>query len=378
MLPLNWAPPSRAIVIGDFNSVHWAWQPGAHNTYGQGEEIEEWAGLHNLSCLIVGEPTHRAGNTLDLAWTNISDTCAWVEREECITSDHLPICGSVITRVAQVRITASPLRVPKDKLPQFAQVVTQWIRPADNPDSVQEVEEFAEDICGILKDAVKAVGIRCNRAKGKLAPWWTKECKAARLAYRAAVVDDERKASAKAYRATVASAKREYWKRRIEDIRTSQDIFKLMRWASTRNTGITPPLRYEGQFISDQEQRAQILRDSLLARFSASDDLLPCTLTGEGHIPWSYDISEEEVRSSTIGSGSTSPGADGISVELLSACWNKLGPLVTHLFSACLSLGYHPICFKLAEVVFLPKTGRDPSSIKGKRPISLLSCLGKG
>ena len=47
-------------------------------------------------------------------------------------------------------------------------------------------------------------------------------------------------------------------------------------------------------------------------------------------------------------------------------------------FCACLSLGYHPVCFKLVEVVFLPKSGRDPSSVKGWRPISLLSCLGKG
>ena len=29
-------------------------------------------------------------------------------------------------------------------------------------------------------------------------------------------------------------------------------------------------------------------------------------------------------------------------------------------------------------MVFLPKTGRDPSSAKGWRPIALLSCLGKG
>ena len=84
------------------------------------------------------------------------------------------------------------------------------------------------------------------------------------------------------------------------------------------------------------------------------------------------------MRACTVGSGNTSPGADGISVELLAACWNTLGLRATHLFRACLRLGYHPACFKLAEVVFLPKNGRDPSSVKGWRPIALLSCLGKG
>lgn len=84
------------------------------------------------------------------------------------------------------------------------------------------------------------------------------------------------------------------------------------------------------------------------------------------------------MRACTIGSGKTSPEADGISVELLAVCWTSLGPLVTQLFRACIHLGYHPACFKLAEVVFLPKPKRDPSSVKGWRPISLLSCLGKG
>lgn len=36
---LNWSPPPRTVVIGDSNSVHWAWQPGSVTSYGQGKEI---------------------------------------------------------------------------------------------------------------------------------------------------------------------------------------------------------------------------------------------------------------------------------------------------------------------------------------------------
>ena len=115
-----------------------------------------------------------------------------------------------------------------------------------------------------------------------------------------------------------------------------------------------------------------------MARFFAADDLPLSTLLGEEHIPWSEDLTEVEVRACTIGSGNTSPGADGISVELLAACWHSIEPHVTQLFRACLRLGYHPQCFKLAEIIFLPKAGRDPSSVKQWRLIPLLSCLGKG
>ncbi|KHJ35401.1 putative eka-like protein [Erysiphe necator] len=74
---LSWTPTPKSIAIGDFNPVYWAWQPSANSYYGQGEEIERLAEENNLTCLIVGEPTHRAGNTLDLAFTNVSDTMAW-------------------------------------------------------------------------------------------------------------------------------------------------------------------------------------------------------------------------------------------------------------------------------------------------------------
>lgn len=318
---------------------------------------------------------------MDLAFTNISETTALIGTEECITSDHLPICGFVPNHklsTPNLQTHNGNLKVSRQNIPQFNRVVTQWLPSLRLINTTEEIDNFAQDISCALENALKAVGKKPNKKSGRGAPWWTAECKSAQLDYREAVEVSERRERARSFRATVASSKREYWKSRIENMRSSRDIFKLMRWASPRNAGITPPLRHEGRFISDQEERAEILRESLLARFSAPDDLPPCTLTGEGHIPWSDDISEHEVRACTIGSGNTSPGVDGISVELLAACWNKLGPLVTRLFCACLSLGHHPVCFKLAEVVFLPKSGRDPSSVKGWRPISLLSCLGKG
>ena len=378
---LRWTPTSRSIAIGDFNSVYWAWQPSASSYYGQGEEIEKWAEEHKLNCLIVGEPTHRAGNTLDLAFTNISETMAWVSTEECMTSDHLPICGFVPNHkvsTANLSTLNGKIRVSKANLPQFARVVTHWLPTLRLINTIEEIDKFAQDLSWALESALNAVGKRPNKKSGRSAPWWTTECKSANLEYREATEVSERNKKAKMFRATVAYAKREHWKSRIEGMGSSQDVYKLMRWGSSRNASITPPLRYEGRFISDQAERARVLRDSLLARLSASDDLLPCTLTGEESIPWSEDVSEHEVRACTIDCGNTSPGADGISVELLAACWNNLGPHVTQLFRACLRLGYHPVCFRLAEVVFLPKPRRDPSSVKGWRPISLLSCLGKG
>ncbi len=64
---------------------------------------------------------------------------------------------------------------------------------------------------------------------------------------------------------------------------------------------------------------------------------------------------------------------------MLRATWHVIGGLVHKLYQGCLSIGYHPKAFREAEVVMLAKPGRrDLSSPRAWRPISLLSCLGKG
>ena len=49
------------------------------------------------------------------------------------------------------------------------------------------------------------------------------------------------------------------------------------------------------------------------------------------------------------------------------------------LYEGCLSVGHHPKPFREAEVVMIAKPGRrDLTTPRAWRPISLLSCLGKG
>ncbi|KID94541.1 reverse transcriptase, partial [Metarhizium majus ARSEF 297] len=77
--------------------------------------------------------------------------------------------------------------------------------------------------------------------------------------------------------------------------------------------------------------------------------------------------------------GNTSPGSDDITVKLLRAAWPAIGNLVRELYEGCITLGHHRKAFKEAEVVMITKPGkRDLTSPRAWRPISLLSCLGKG
>ena len=152
-----------------------------------------------------------------------------------------------------------------------------------------------------------------------------------------------------------------------------------MRWAKPKPTKQPPPLQVSpNQWLSDPLERTIALRDSLLGRFDARSDVETWENGQPESIPWNREVSLEEVTASTIGSKETAQGYDKITVRLLKACWSSIGTYVRDLFQACLNLEYFPSTFSIAEVLLLPKIGRDLSSTKVSRPISLLSSLGKG
>lgn len=180
---------------------------------------------------------------------------------------------------------------------------------------------------------------------------------------------------AKSLRSTVAVAKRYNWKSQVEQVTSPADTSKLMRWWGTSRLESVAP-SYEENYFIDQVKRASVSRDSLLAWHQNTDDSFSCFLSGNTHIPWVEELNENEVWTCTIGSENTCPGADKISVELQTACWDSIKAHVTDFFRAFIYFGHHPTCFKLAEVYFLPKAERDQTSVRGWSPISLLSYLG--
>lgn len=183
----------------------------------------------------------------------------------------------------------------------------------------------------------------------------------------------------KEFRATVKATKREYWIEKVEDAKNDTNMHKLIRWTKPRPAKEAPPIQIgPDHWLSDPFERAIALRDFLLARFTAVND----TQTWDGGQPetilWHREIHIEDAKVATIQSKDTAPGSDKITVWLLKACWHTIGPYIRELYQACLNLEYFPFAFKVVEIVMPPKAGRDLSTAKGWRPISLISSIAKG
>lgn len=238
----------------------------------------------------------------------------------------------------------------------------------------------------MLQQAVQAAGHTVHKVAGS-APWWTVACAAAAAEYRMVRrryplgFCREAQIARRTFQRVVRKEKRLYWCQLIDSFSDSRSIFKAVRWLKAPGALQPPPLQVGDVVYETQHDKAEALRRATLERRTAEDDTADPWIPIEPPwpIPFSQDVTPEEVRDAMLRTGNTSPGADNITVKLLQACWPTIGSHVCRLYQACLSAGHHPKPFRKAEVVMIPRPGkRDLTLARSWRPISLLSCLGKG
>jgi hypothetical protein len=74
---------------------------------------------------------------------------------------------------------------------------------------------------------------------------------------------------------------------------------------------------------------------------------------------------------------SKAPGFDNIPNILLKNLSRKALVFLTHIFNSCFKLSYFPKSWKHANIIPVPKPGKDLSNPSSYRPISLLSSISK-
>ena len=383
---LQWPVPGRCLVAGDFNARHRSWQTG-HAT-NRGQEIAAWSSEYDLNLLnTLDIPTNPYGNTIDLAFTNMPLAEATVEDHLATSSDHftlsltLPDIRPAPIQPGKVRVTT------EDELKRFIEIVEFGATRIPLVNSTPaELDELASALVNLLTSAAKAAG-RPTRKGARTAPWWTEECAGAAASFRAIRrlyplgFNQDVQIAKRDFHRVIRRAKRLYWRSLIDSFTDSSAVFKAVRWLKSPGPFQPPPLQVGDVVYETQLDKANALRRATLERRTADDDIenpwIPVSFPRS--IPFPLEISLDEAQYATLHTGNTSPGSDNITVDLLKAVWHIIGTHVRRLFERCLSIGHHPKPFKEAEVVMIAKPGRrDLTSPRAWRPISLLSCLGKG
>lgn len=105
---------------------------------------------------------------------NVKDTIAWVSKEECITSNHLPICGHVSNHKAPIINSHSPerkLRVSKEEVPQFTRLVMEWLPSFTTLNIEEKTDKSAQDIYLALINSLEAAKKRLNKTSERKVSW---------------------------------------------------------------------------------------------------------------------------------------------------------------------------------------------------------------
>ena len=311
-------------------------------TRNRGIEVHDWAIANGLSYIgEIGTPTHAAGRTIDLAFSNIPFAAAEVDPRLRTGADHETI-RILIPRSDQTLGTQFRYSIPDNKLEAFAGLVAlgvQSLTPLLPIPTANQLDQRATEILALLRRALETIGKQPIR-NGHNAPWWTDACRAARDAFRRArrhhQGDWRHLEERRHFLAVIRREKREYWRRKIDSVQSDQDLYRVVQWHKLQPALQAPPLVIGDKTIEDTEEKAHALRKALLERFTDAEDLeddpLKIPTVPRRILPWSTHISKEELTAATIAVKSTSPGTDGISVRLLKACWEAIQEPVQSLF----------------------------------------------
>jgi len=88
------------------------------------------------------------------------------------------------------------------------------------------------------------------------------------------------------------------------------------------------------------------------------------------------EVKEDEIFKALNSCCSQAVGSDGVSIKMIKLCCPFLLPYIEHIFNFCIARSVFPSCWKLSNVVPLPKKS-NPTGVSDLRPISILSVLGK-
>lgn len=392
MILKDWTPTSDTVIAGDMNAGDISWDSDNPDYHG-GAALANTMLRNGLDLISERDmPTHDDGKVLDLVYSNIPWAEAAVNPNLHCTSDHetlrivVPIHPGLRPSNHKPCPDSRRLYIPDDRLSDLARLVGERLHELPILGfAPEELDNYAQRLVDLLKGSALVVGKTIPLFRRTV--WWNEACAEAldeyRLAIKNAADSADKVRARRAFCKVVRRAKRDYWRGVIESAEKPADLFRVVSWHKLTAGPSSPPIIVGNQVYETQLEKATALRRATLERRTADADIQKPwearVNPQRAELPFTHKVTLEEAEACTVGTKSNSPGHNTLTVRLLKACWPLIGDCIRTLFQRCLLIGHHPRPFKTAKVIIIPKPGKNNYTIpKAYRPISLLSCLGKG
>lgn len=177
------------------------------------------------------------------------------------------------------------------------------------------------------------------------------------------------------YKNNMQRAKRVSWQAYCESVEDTTDAARLRKVLSKTNSTLSYIQDSNKNWTISSKETLDLLIDTHfpgnIEIIDTTKQYMSYTTTELINIP--DIISTQKVKWAIMSHKPyKSPGTDGIYPILLQTIVDKITPIFTNIFTACLTLGYIPDLWKEVKVSFIPKAGK-PSHVSANdlRPISL-------
>ena len=397
----------RLIVLGDFNSWNTLWGSPVNNR--RGNIVENALTQSDLCILNDGRPTHFSTHGtfshIDLSCCSPSlfPIISWNISDDLYNSDHYPILLTLnLTRNNNNKEKIIPKFVLKHaNWNQFSEIVDKELK--STPASISCNKEAAIIKKSIRKAANIAIPQTTCHTNFKV-PWWNKYLGHLRRQKMKAWHTFRRSPTQEnlvTYKKQNAIFRKEMRKQKIESFRefTAQinpdtpigELWnKVNRLSNRTTTKRIIAINSNNGIITDSNEIANYFV-SEWAAYSSHQNFSPQYNTLHSNID-SITVSstqnfsalqiEDHILFPEFDSclkrlKGTTPGSDRISYQMIKALSFTSKSRLLSLYNNILDTSIIPHDWKTATLIPIPKNNTDKNTIKGYRPISLISCLSK-
>jgi ribonuclease HI len=403
---INTPLPTRTVLAGDFNAHHVLWN-STKTTPVRADELIHLITSQNLTIINTpDEATYishsRAGQSqsvIDLTITTSALTdsiTGWcIDHNAATGSDHNTIRFNITATDNTTAPNPQHSRLNWDKTDWeiFTKHLSQRCNDTEatwsalhgypSPNNLDQSADFLRDLILEAADLAAPPLNICPRSKR----WWTPELKDSRRKmnhaqkiWRESGADVDFtcfKSLRNQHFRNIRTAKSTQWRSFLADAQ-GKDIFTALRYTRPRTNQRTPVMidKDNNSTATTFADKANLFRKALFPPPPTSPP--PSSEDFQHPLPWTT-FTPTEIKTAIFTSANRkAPGPDGITFLCLRHAYQAASRYFNSFYAALGETGYHPIGWRQATTVVIPKPGKPDYTIpKAHRPIALLNCMGK-
>ena len=400
----------KFIFCGDFNSHNPIW--GSNKTDKNGREVEQFLTDNNLVFLNDGTPTRQDPCTLltscidlTIVTRNLSPKCNWSVNNLILSSDNFLVTiditfqknNSTILNGTQFSQNWSYHKADWDK---YKEILSNTVFETFDNNAQKMYDNFINKIKEAADQSIPKTNPNNHPPP---IPWWNDDCKLAikdrnkakRKATKSMMYDDllDYKEKKRIAQKTVREARKQYWENYCSSLNRftpSSDIWQKVKKINgvLDNTQQTKyiPLLYDGTFINDNTQKANLLADFFgecmnyenIGELNESNNtpILPIGYNKDSEL-LNELLTMNELKWAIAQSNDSSPGEDRIGKQLISNLPDNAMAFLLYMFNVVFETSLQPTSWSHAIIIPIPKQGKKAGDIASYRPISLTPYLCK-